>query len=53
VDLVDDAHGQGGVLLHAQEAGERREADEPQREQIAAVEGEVQEAREVDQKGIR
>lgn len=49
---MDDAHGEGGVLLHAQKAGERGEADEPHGEQLPVVEGEVQEAREVDQKGI-
>ena len=53
VDLVHDTHRQRGVLLHAQVASQRRQPDEPHREQVAAVEGEVQEARQVDEEGVR
>ncbi len=52
MDLVDDAHGERSVLLHAQVARERREADQPEGEQVAAVEGEVEEAGEVDEEVV-
>jgi DNA invertase Pin-like site-specific DNA recombinase len=53
VDIVGHAHRQGRVRLQPQMPGERRQPDEPQREQIPAVEGEVEEAGQIEQERIR
>ena len=51
-ELGGDAGGEGGVLVHVEAAGERGEADEPEGQQVAAVEGEVEEAGEVEEEGV-
>ena len=51
-DLGGDAGGEGGVLVHVEAAGEWREADEPEGQEVAAVEGEVEEAGEVEEEGV-
>jgi len=52
VHLVHHAHGQRGVLLHAEVAGEGGQAHQPQGDEVAAVEGEVEEAGQVDQESV-
>src|SRR5438874_10697751 len=52
VEVMHDAHGQRGVLLHAQMARQGRQSYQPQSEQIAAIKGEVQEGGEIDEEGI-
>ncbi len=52
VDALGDAHPQGDVLLHAQGALQGGETDEPEREQVAAVEGEVEEAAEIGEEAV-
>lgn len=43
----DDAHGESGVVLHLEAAMEGGESDEPEGEQVAAVEVEVEEGGEL------
>src|SRR5438552_9324536 len=52
VEVMHDAHGQRGVLLHAQMSRQGRQSYQPQSEQIAAIKGEVQEGGEIDEEGI-
>jgi len=52
VDLGGDAHGEWRVLLHAERAAQPWQADEPQGEQVTAVEGEVEKAGQVSEKGV-
>ena len=52
VNVVHDAHGQRGMLLHAQVSRQGRQSHQPQSKQIAAIKGEVEERREIDQEGI-
>jgi hypothetical protein len=52
VELDSDARAEGGVLLHVKSAREVRQADEPEGDEIAAVEGEVEKAREVEQEHV-
>jgi hypothetical protein len=51
-DLDGDARPERGVLLHVEAAGQVGQPDEPEREQVAAVEGEVEEAGQVDEEGV-
>src|SRR5439155_10981485 len=50
--LDGDARAEGGVLLHVETAGERREADEPEGQQVAAVEREVEKAAQVEEEVV-
>src|SRR5207247_8919621 len=52
VEVMHDAHGQRGVLLHAQMSRQGRQSYQPPREQMAAMKGAVQEAGEIDEEGI-
>jgi hypothetical protein len=52
VDVRCDPHGEGGVLLHAQGTAQRGEADEPEGQEVAAVEGEIEEAGEVEEEPV-
>ena len=52
-DLGGDAGRESCMLVHVEPAAERRQAHQPEREQVPAVEGEVEEAGQVHQEGIR
>jgi hypothetical protein len=47
-----DAHRERRVLLHLEVAAELREPDQPHGEDVAAVEGEVEEAGQIDEESI-
>lgn len=50
--LDGDARAEGGVLLHVQAAGERRQTDEPERQEVTAVEREVEKPTKVEEEVV-